>query len=103
MGRYIDAGSWSETVIIGMAVGLVVGSIAIAVDTAFPPDPPPSTRAPFFHVLAFDRLEKAGAFGYVEVMLFKDAVGNCYLTVGNNGQVTLAPESSCAAAEKVEQ
>jgi len=57
-------------------------------------------KVPFFKVLTYERLETRDS--HVEVILFEDAIGNCFITSGTDGGITVAPKESCAKARVVD-
>lgn len=82
---------------------LAVTSVVVGAAVACGPEPTKAVyteqrKVPFFRVLAYERLETRQAF--VEVMLFEDEAGNCYITSGTDGGIQVAPPSACGKARK---
>ncbi|HYE78342.1 MAG TPA: hypothetical protein VEI97_10170 [bacterium] len=57
-------------------------------------------KTPFFKVLVYEGLPLHPG-GIVQVILFEDVGGGCYLTSGTDGGVIAAPLESCRRAKEL--
>ena len=58
-------------------------------------------KVPFFKILVFEHLKnETGAV--TQVWVFEDDAGNCYITSGQDGGVSVIPQSACAKAKAPE-
>lgn len=55
-------------------------------------------KVPFFKVLAYENVDLGIGIGVVTIILFEDEAGNCFITSGYDGGISLAPLTSCQKA-----
>jgi len=84
-----------------LTILLVLVAVAVSLGNEGCPTPTKSTyteqrKVPFFKVLTYERAETQGSA--VEIILFEDMVGNCYITSGMDGGIAMAPKTACAGA-----
>lgn len=90
---------WNRLALFTLVVPLTLAGIA-----CWGPQPTKAIGAtqrqtPFYRVLVYERIQKGSSGIDVDVLLFEDEGGNCWITSGQDGGVVAAPASSCEAAK----